>query len=199
MSVGCFLGIRVSYIDEAQAIAIAFLKSINVALNEAGLPTYNDPIEPIDAYCDGLFGRSALDHHSGSCLIEFAQAASANRTNPHSALLAKNPYRLAYLPCEFSEPLRTEHKESIAGRSEQIWIGSAPRLLQELTTLALQLGIPLDETGLSRSVAERINDFAPLFEGDDCSLAEDSRTVWLLLYEGARLAIQHNVALSLAG
>jgi hypothetical protein len=61
------------------------------------------------------------------------------------------------------------------------------------------LGIPLDDGWLADTVAQKINDFAPLHKNDDCSLAEDERTAWLVLYEGARLAVKHGVALSLAG
>ena len=51
----------------------------------------------------------------------------------------------------------------------------------------------------SGSLVTRIDDFAPLYPDDDGSLAEDERTAWLLLHEGARLSIEHDVALSLAG
>ena len=81
----------------------------------------------------------------------------------------------------------------------KIWVGSAPRLVAELVSAASLLGIPLEEDRLPDHVARGINDFAPLYDGDDCSLAEDERTAWLVLYEGARLAALHRVALSLAG
>ncbi len=52
---------------------------------------------------------------------------------------------------------------------------------------------------LSNDIAARINDFAPLFDDDDCQFAEDERTAWLLLHEGARMAMKHSIALFLAG
>jgi hypothetical protein len=48
-------------------------------------------------------------------------------------------------------------------------------------------------------MAEAINDFKPLYEGDSTELAEDERTAWLAMFEGTRLAIEHRIALSLAG
>jgi hypothetical protein len=81
----------------------------------------------------------------------------------------------------------------------RIWTGSAVRLKKELATIAPAFGIPLVGDELADETALKINDFAPLFDGDKCDLAEDERTAWLLMYEGARLASGHHVALSLAG
>jgi hypothetical protein len=111
----------------------------------------------------------------------------------------ENPYRLAFLPAEFKKPLRTKYREEIAGRLTRIKVGSAPCLLRELCALAPELGIRLKDGELPYTIAMRINKFRPLSKDDDCVLIEDERTAWLLLYEGARLAVKHNVALSLAG
>lgn len=81
----------------------------------------------------------------------------------------------------------------------QIWVGSLAHLLAELRLLAGKLGIPLANGDLRDEIATAINAFEPLHEGDSTELAEDERTAWLALYEGARLALQHNVALTLAG
>jgi hypothetical protein len=199
MSVGCFLGIRASYIDEAQDVASAYVAAINAVLRANGLPEYSDPAHTPDVYDGGLFGRSALDHHSASCLAELAEIALGHQPAPHLGLLALNPYRVAFVPVGFEQPLLTHHAETIAGEQLQLWVGSAPRLVAELATTASLLGIPLDDGRLSDETARKINDFAPLYEGDDRSLSEDERTAWLVLYEGARLAVQHGVALSLAG
>src|SRR5437773_1292097 len=96
MSVGCFLGIRASYIDEAQNAASAYLDAVNAALSAIGLPGYTDPADPPNVYDGGLFGRSALDHHSARCLAEFAESAMARGPAPHLGLLATNPYRVAF-------------------------------------------------------------------------------------------------------
>lgn len=45
---------------------------------------------------------------------------------------------------------------------------------------------------------EKIRDSQPLFEGDMVDHDSDLRSTWLLL-EGARLAIEHYLALSFAG
>jgi hypothetical protein len=199
MSVGCFLGIRASYIAEAQKAASAYLDAINAALSTIGLPFYTDPAHPTNVYRGGLFGRSALDHHSARCLAELAELAVARGPAPHLGLLATNPYRVAFIPLDFGQPLLTMYAENIASEEVRIWVGSAPRLVTDLTATARPLGIPLEGGRLADVVAGKINDFAPLYEGDDCSLAEDERTAWLVLYEGARMAVQHGVALSLAG
>jgi hypothetical protein len=72
-------------------------------------------------------------------------------------------------------------------------------LLTELKQLAGQLGIPLVNGELMDETASTINDFQPLRNGDSVELIEDERTAWLALYEGARLAVEHRVALTLAG
>jgi hypothetical protein len=69
----------------------------------------------------------------------------------------------------------------------------------ELETLAKVLGIPLNESGLSDRDAAAINAWQQFHDGDAAELIEDKRTAWLLLYEGTRLAIHHNIALTLAG
>jgi len=199
MSVGCFLGIRASYTDQAQVAAGAYLAAINRALRANGTPEYTDPPNPPNVYNGGLFGRSALDHHSARCFADLGERARADGGGSHLGLLAANPYRVAFVPRDFEVPLPTDYSEEIAGERLVLWVGSAPRLVGELVSVAPLLGIPLEAARVSDAVARRINDFAPLHEGDDCSLAEDERTAWLVLYEGARLAVQHDVALSLAG
>jgi hypothetical protein len=200
MSVGCFVGpIRSSYIDEAQESAQVFVDCINRTLTRNGLPNYKESECAPDVYHDDLFGRSTLDHHSASCLLKLAEVAMHNGHAPHFGLLALNPYRVAFLPIDFNEPLISGYWERIWDTEVEIWIGSVPRLFAELVVLAPVHGIRLVGRQLPDEIAQKINDFAALYDGDDCSLSEDHRTAWLLLYEGARLAAQHSVALSLAG
>ena len=118
---------------------------------------------------------------------------------PHLGLLVANPYRVAYVPIDFANPLLTEHVERIWDQQVRIWIGSLPHLRNELVALAPELGISLDSGQLSDETAQRINDFAPLYDGDNCAYAEDERTAWMLLFEGARMALHHRAALTLAG
>lgn len=68
----------------------------------------------------------------------------------------------------------------------------------ELIAGAGVLGIPLVEGRLTDAVADRINELERLTADDDGELL-DERTAWLVMYEGARLSVEHGVALSLAG
>ena len=108
-------------------------------------------------------------------------------------------FRLAFVPANFNPPSLTGYREQIGGSAIQICVGSLPQLLMELKLLAGDLGIPLEGGDLTDEIARAINDFNPLYDGDSAPLAEDERTAWLALYEGARLALQHNITLSLAG
>jgi hypothetical protein len=199
MSVGVFMGIRAAYTDAAQNFARAYLDAINRALRKAGLPDYQDPDTPPNVYTKSRFGRSALDHHSAGSLVELAQFAVSQQHPVHLQLIAANPYRISFVPTEFAAPLPTDYSEAIGGLQVRIWVGSVHALLGELRKLAQPLGIPLRGEHLPDDVAERINDLQPLADNDDGSLAEDERTAWLLLHEGALLASAHSVALSLAG
>jgi hypothetical protein len=66
----------------------------------------------------------------------------------------------------------------------------ARKVSAELAAVAKDFGIPLSARGLSDVAAQEINDFEPLF---------DDRAVWLLVYEGCRLATMSLVALWFAG
>jgi len=193
------MGVRGSYIDEAQASATAFLDAINGALSDRGIAQYVDPQQSPNVYKDDLFGRSELDHHSSRVLAEIAGLATESKECPNLSLIRDNPYRVTFVPADFARPLPTEHREQIGGSAVQIWVGSLPHLLAELRLLAGKLRIPLANGDLTDEIAIAINAFEPLYEGDSTELAEDERTAWLALYEGARLALQHNVALTLAG
>jgi hypothetical protein len=70
---------------------------------------------------------------------------------------------------------------------------------EEVLSLAPYLGIVINEGALDDDLSARIDDALPLSDDDDRSLADDERTAWLLLHEGARLSVEHGVALSLAG
>lgn len=198
MSVGFFMGVCSSYINEAQDAAQSLLKGINRGLSKLNLPEYIDPTHPPDVYVKHLFGRSALDHHGASLLIEIGELAEEHNLGPHLVLVAANPYRVVFLPYDFPEPFDTTHQELLASDYYPVWAGSSQRLLGELLKAAPHLGIPLASGELPDAVADKINEFEPLFEGDSDAGAE-SRSAWLVLHEGARLAAKHNVALSLAG
>ncbi len=201
MSVGLFMGIRQSYTEEARDSAEDYLATINVALAARGLPPYVEPASAPDVYSDTerfLFGRSAVDADSGRCISEVAKIGVKQSGAKHLALLNYNPYRVAFVPIDFPEPLATRYTECIAGQNIGIWVGSAPALFRELLNVATKLKVPVDGT-LSDTVAEKIREYQPLFEGDVVIPDSDLRSTWLLLHEGARLALEHQVALSFAG
>ena len=193
------MGIVPSYVEEAEDSARELISAINFRLQEQNLPLYSEPNEPPDVYVDDVFGRSELDHHSSNCFMQLAEIAEEhNSPRQHLAILA-NPYRAVFLPQDFSEPFETGYKEEIFDELMEVWAGSAPKLLEQLIELAPHLGIPLKNGFVSDEVAAKINEFELLSDDDDGELAEDERTAWLALYEGARLAVENNVAVLLAG
>jgi hypothetical protein len=191
------MGVRGSYNDGAKASA--FLDAVNRVLIQSGVTPYLDPPEPPNVYKGHLFGRSDLDHHTSRVLAEIARRGTQSMENPNLALIRDNPYRVAFVPADFVPPAPTEYYERIGGEDTQIWVGSLPRLLTELKQLAGQLGVPLVNGELADETASAINGFEPLRNGDSVELIEDERTAWLALYEGTRLALEHRVALTLAG
>jgi len=184
--VGAFLGIRRSFSDPASAES--FIRAIDIALAQIGLSGYHEPVALPNPYHHGYFGRSALDHQSANLLQALASAAGPDAS--HLALLYRNPFRVAYLPFTMPRPLETAYRESIGGKPESIWVGSAPALKEELVALAPALDIPLEGENVSNQIAQSINEAEP---------ESDEQEAWLLLYEGARLALENGVALSLAG
>jgi hypothetical protein len=199
MSVGFFVGIKDSYIEQAQHLADQYIGAANRVLTDLGAPPYSESRKPPDVYNNHLFGRSALDHDSARLLARLGEAARKSIDAEHLWLLAHNPYRVAFLPIEFKKPLLTDYHEAICGENVPIAIGSSPVLFRECQGFANYLGIPLSHGVLEDSTAARINDYLPLNEGEKVDPNTDQRTTWLLTYEGARLSIEHNIALSLAG
>ena len=193
------MGIVPSYTEEAEDSARELIAAINSRLQEQNLPLYFEPDESPDVYVDDVFGRSELDHHSASRFVELAEIAEEHNPSRHHLAILANPYRAVFLPQDFSEPFETGYEEEIFGDLLEVWAGSAAKLLEELTELAPHLGIPLENGILTDNVAVKINEFELLTEDDDGELSEDERTAWLALYEGARLAVENKVALSIAG
>ena len=198
MSVGFFLGIRSSYIDEAQDSAEAYIAAINKALRRRFLPAYEEPAEPY-VYVDTMFGRSALDHDSARSIGALANRVTRQRRAPHFASLDYNCYRVAFVPIDFPEPLDTEFSEKLFGDETFIQVGSSIALFREVLESAALLGVPLENGSLSDATAARISEYEPLFPGDVVDPNSDLRHTWLLLHEGVRFSVQHSIALSLAG
>jgi hypothetical protein len=199
MSTGLFMGIRSSYTEDSQGSADYLVKAINDALVADGVAAYIDPDPPPNVYVGNMFGRSALDHHSSRVLIQIADRATQSRRSANLALLRDNPYRVVFVPAKVQNPRETEYREQIAGNAVGIWVGSLDGLLEELAWLAGDLGIPGEGEQISDLTAAAINDYKPFHEGDSVELIEDWRTAWLALHEGARLAKETGVALTLVG
>jgi hypothetical protein len=200
LAVGFFIGIRGSFIDEAQDSAEAFIQAINLELARLRLAPYDEPRELPNVYDGPLFGRSALDHDSARLLVELARRAMAAGSSPQLELLTFNPFRVAYVPRDVSPPVETGFRDQIGGEQYSIWCGSSERLLKEIIACAALFNIPVDDQGLEDVVASRINDYEPLSPGDDADAElADLRTTWPTLHEAARLSVGTGVALCLAG
>jgi hypothetical protein len=197
MSVGMFLGITPSFLPEFADEAERFMRAINRSLSRAGFGAYLEPDVLPDAYVGSRFGRSALDNHGAGTIAGVAKYALGEGQCRNLAALANNPCRVAFLPQSFASPIETDFEERIGGVPTRIWIGSLPGLSEELRILACALEVPLEGGELSDETAQKINDFEPLSEED--SQDPDDRTVWLMLYEGCRVAMRFQLALSFAG
>ena len=194
-----FMGIRGSYTEDSRGLADTLVKAINEILVANGFAAYIDPDPPPNVYIGHMFGRSALDHHSSRVLIEVADRGTQLKKSANLALVRDNPYRVVFVPAKLRKPYETEYQERIAGNMVAIWVGSLDGLLEELVWLASDLGIPVEDGGISDQTAMAINDYQPFREGDSMEIIEDFRTAWLALHEGARLAKEAGVALTLAG
>jgi hypothetical protein len=192
MGVGCSFG------GETSGSASTLLDAMNRVLPENGIEPYADPEQSPRVYRGHLFGRSALDHHSARVFLELVAMAEASGPAPNLALIRQNPHRAVFLPRVFARPLATDYFEKNGGDPVPVWAGSLPQLLEELAKLAHELGIPLLDGKLTDQTADAINMFRPFRLLDSTKLMENHRTAWLALYEGARLAIENGVALTLA-
>jgi hypothetical protein len=206
------MGVRCSYGCEAtngggDCPAAAFLDALNHVLAENGIERYDDPEEAPRVYRGHLFGRSALDHHSPRVFLELVAMAEATAPRPNAvqnlalnlALIRMNPHRAVFLPRALPLPLATGSYEQNGGEPVPVWAGSLVELQQELLGLASDLRIPLTNGKLADETAAAINMYRPFHELDSTKLIESYRTAWLALYEGARLALENGVALTLAG
>jgi hypothetical protein len=90
-----------------------------------------------------------------------------------------------YLPIDF-EPVLFDESGEVPG----CMVGSSYRLRDELFFVAPSLGIELADGWLSDAQADAINGYSQSETGPWIE-----RTVWLSLYEAARLSIQHRAAI----
>jgi hypothetical protein len=176
MSTGLFLGIRNSFTDDAQLNASEFIDAINEVVRAHGVGNYIDPIGTPNIYENNLFGRSALDHHSSRVFVDIARLSTERRNSPNLALIRDNPYRVVFLPVDFTQPVVSRYEDLIHGSRSPIWIGSLAGLIVELELLSADLGIPLASGQLANETAEAINDFKPFNREDSIELIENQRT-----------------------
>jgi hypothetical protein len=199
MTTRLFLGVRSSFLDQAQNSARDFLDAMNRVLAENGMEPYADPVEPVNPYIGHLFGRSTLDRSSPRVFVELAGLAQVSKTCPNLALIRDNPRRVTFVPRPLPRPLATGYFEQIGGNDVQIWVGSLSQLATELLRFAHDLRIPVTNHDVTDETVGSINMFRPFHERDSTKLIEEYRPAWLALHEGVRMALQHGVALTLAG
>ena len=165
MSVGAFMGIRASFVDDAREAADSLVAACQLALQENGFPRYQDPEEPPDVYTGFKFGRSSLDHHAAARLVEVAELADVELEASHLGVISLNPYRMVFLPVALPRPVLTGYIETISGQEVAIWLCSSFGLLDGVLKAAPKLGIPLKDGMLSDEIAAKIDDLAPLYVG----------------------------------
>lgn len=198
------------------------LAEVNRVLAAAGLPPHTEPRGPLEldsrASIDGFpysfvhYLRRAYAHRVLS--PDWVATPLADDVDPtadpkiqalldgcESHLLCHSDAEGFYVPVDFDEVLfdgdggDEEGAEGDADIEEPAglpggMLGSSQRLLEELVFVAPALGIRLDDGRLSDEEAERID---ALIDEDDGLYRE--YVSWLLLYESARLSIEHRTAI----
>ncbi|HEX7863313.1 MAG TPA: hypothetical protein VF555_00100 [Variovorax sp.] len=199
------------------------LAEVNRVLAAAGLPQHTEPREPMEfdsrASIDGFpysfihYLRRAYAHRLLS--PDWVATPLADDVDPTadpkiqalldgsgSHLLCHSDAEGFYVPVDFREVLfdaddcgegedegQDDEDEEASGLPGGM-LGSSHRLLDELVFVAPALGIHLDNGKLSDEEAERID---ALIEEDGGLYRE--YVSWLLLYESARLSIEHKTAI----
>lgn len=190
--------IKESFAAGYEKDAQEYVKSINDVLRAEELPEYNEPKNVPDVYNDALFGRSELDHHGAQCLHDIGEMGIKNGNDQCLKLISWNPYRVAFLPSDFGYSYRTDFVTQIWDEDVELNFGSAHQLIRELIDIAPELKIEIKNSDLTKEQIILIGDMKT-FESDEENYFTDLRSAWFVLFEGARLAIEQKVALSLAG
>ncbi|WP_295988961.1 hypothetical protein [uncultured Variovorax sp.] len=198
------------------------LAEVNRVLAAAGLPLHTEPRGPLEldsrASTDGFpysfihYLRRAYAHRVLS--PDWVATPLADDVDPtadpqiqalldgcDSHLLCHSDAEGFYVPVDFDEVLfdedggKGEEAEGDADIEEPAglpggMLGSSQRLLEELVFVAPALGIRLEDGRLCDEEAERID---ALIDEDDGLYRE--YVSWLLLYESARLSIEHRTAI----
>ena len=155
MATGFFMGIKESYIPEARKNAQNYIDAINKVLVDNQIGEYLEIENAPDVYNDGFFGQSGLDHHSSSCLAEFAKYAETKIEVHHLKLISLNPYRVAFIPINFEYPFTTDFEEIFWGQDEvKLNVGSSYKLRDELIEVAQWLGIKFTNGDLNQETGQ---------------------------------------------
>lgn len=184
------------------------LSRVNALLAENNHPAHTEP-EDLPA----LQSRAALESYPYSFLHYLRRFAAHASEHPNwtpkpfpksedpaddpvveraaamfdSHLLCHSDCEGFYVPIEFDSPLFSLGKDPVPGGM----LGSSQGLMRELVAIAPFLGITLQGNSLSDAEAERINSG---LEHEGPFWIESS--VWLSLFEAARLSIEHRTAIS---
>lgn len=200
------LGGRIHLDEEGtQWLRESFAK-VNEVLSENGLPIHSEP-EHLP-----LLQSRAIDHGLPFSFLHHLRRFYAYVVNDFNwvpipegenpaddPILDKEMYMMSshllchsdtegfYVPIEFDDILIDEKNQ---GRICGGILGSSYRLMDELVEIAPKLGIQLNNQQLSDAEAEKLNQEA-------ASQAEFwiEKTVWLVLYEAARLSIEYKTAI----
>ena len=183
------IGVRASYSPEDTWQAEGFLDAINVALEQRGLPPYQDAHDPQSV--DAGLGRSP-EFIGDSEIRHLFDIASG-----YAAFGLRGP-RDVYLPFEFTEPLEvpfyTWGRFQLFPRGALV--GSHGMLQVALEDLATALEIPVTNAALSDDVVSSIARRLPLRpQADSPADVQELRPAWLLYFEGLRVARERQCAL----
>ncbi|HJU40060.1 MAG TPA: hypothetical protein VJ724_10845 [Tahibacter sp.] len=170
----------------------AYFDAIDNTLRRHGLPPHVEPesLPPLAPRIDHV-GISATRLHDlrlvYACAVagdhDFASDESIVReiADPTHHLLRHCDCEGCYVPVDFDEVIFDDETSDI---------GSTPRLMRELLFVAPLLGVRLDGAHVSDVEIARLDAFA-----GGKALRESALLVWLLLYEAARLSLEHRTAL----
>ncbi len=201
MSVGCFLGVRAAFDDDADR----HLTTISETLRRAGLPAYEETLDRAASEA-----RYSELHREARCSIDTVGASlqPLARMIVRSRGAAAGPFKdfavttdRIFVPGEFEQRL-----EAVRLPGHSLWSIGALRVA--LRQAALVLGIPLVGGEVPDSAIKRIDSLKKLSKNDPVSSEDDEygyntlehyRPTWLTLSEFCNVAHKHGVALALAG
>lgn len=173
MGVGVFVGVTAT-----DGVDPGVQDLVDRTLRANGLPVHT---EPAGVPGGGPLGRAATDHVPGGWLSDFVLTElDSEEDRTHLGCLDR-PGGAIYVPRPLDRPLAIEGARG--------WLASSAGLLEELRSAADGLAIPGFDGELPDAVARAIADDQPLFDGDDAAAWAEQRSVWLCLYEGARISV----------